>query len=93
MRIVSVSTEEKYLFDLLTNAQQEELILQTTDGRQFVLVSLDDWRGFDVGDGDDFEQEVKATTANQALMTFLAARRSRGKRIPLANVKKQLGLN
>jgi len=57
------------------------------------LKSLDDWRSYNVGDGDDFELEVEATTANQALMTFLDGRRSRGPRIPLAEVKKQLGLN
>ncbi len=72
--------------------QKEGLILQTTTGQQFVLLSLEDWQGFEVGDSDDFEQEVKATSENKALLAFLAERRSNGKRVPLTDVKKQLGL-
>lgn len=93
MRTVTVPAQEKFLVDLLTKVREEGLILQTTDGQQFVLLSLEGWKGFDVGDSDDFEQEVKATAENKELMAFLAARRSNGKRIPMADVKKQLGLN
>ena len=42
---------------------------------------------------DDFAQEVQASGGNQAVLNFLAERRSNGKRIPLADVKKRLGLN
>lgn len=93
MRVVTVPTEQKFLFDLLTMVKEEGLILQTTDGQQFILLSLEDWQGFDVGDSDDFEQEVKVTSENKALMAFLAERRSNGKRVPMADVKKQLGLS
>jgi hypothetical protein len=93
MRVVTVPAEQKFLSDLLMEIQEEGLILQTTDGQQFVLLSLEGWRGFDVGDSDDFEQEVKATAANKALMAFLAKRQSNEKRVPMADVKKQLGLN
>jgi hypothetical protein len=92
MKVVTVPAEQKFLFDLLMRVQEEGLILQTTDGQQFVLLSLEDWQGFDVGDSDDFEQEVKATSENKALMVFLAERRSNGRRVPMAGVKKQLGL-
>ncbi len=51
------------------------------------------WTGFPIGDSDDFAQEVQATGENQALLSFLAERRSNGKRIPLADVKQRLGLN
>ena len=78
---------------MLESVKEEGLILQTADGQQFVLFGLEDWQGFDVGDSNDFEQEVKATSENQALMAFLAERRSQGKRIPMADVKKQLGLS
>ncbi len=60
MKVVTVSAEQKFLFDLLMKVQEEGLILQTTDGQQFVLLSLEDWQGFDVGDSDDFEQEVES---------------------------------
>ena len=93
MKVVTVPAEQKYLFELLMTVQEEGLILQTADGQQFVLLSLEEWQGFDVGDSEDFEEEVKATSENKALMAFLAERRSNGKRVPMADVKKQLGLS
>lgn len=93
MKVVTIPVEQKFLFDLLMQVQEEGLILQTTDGQQFVVLSLEDWQGFEVGDSDDFEQEVKATSENKALLTFLTERRSHGKRVPLTDVKKQLGLS
>ncbi|HBK64662.1 MAG TPA: hypothetical protein DD000_14385 [Cyanobacteria bacterium UBA11166] len=93
MRVVTVPTEQKFLFDLLRMVQKEGLILQTTDGKQFVLLSLEDWQGFNVGDSDDFEEEVKVTSENQELMAFLAQRKSKAKRVSMADVKKQLGLS
>jgi hypothetical protein len=47
----------------------------------------------DYENSDDFEQEVKATAANKALMAFLAKHRSNEKRVPLADVKRQLELD
>ncbi len=93
MKVVTVPAEQKFLFDLLMKVQEEGLILQTTAGQQFVLLSLEDWQGFEVGESDDFEQEVKATSENKDLLAFLAERRSNGKRVPLTDVKKQLGLS
>lgn len=93
MRVITIPEAQKFLIELLESVKEEGLILQKADGQQFVLFVLEDWQGFDVGDSDDFEQEVKATSENQALMAFLAERRSQGKRIPMADVKKQLGLS
>lgn len=58
----------------------EGIILQTTDGKQFIVFSLAAWHGFDVGDGDDFEQEVQQTSENTQLLTFLAERKNAGQR-------------
>ena len=58
-----------------------------------MLASIEQWEGFEVGAGDDFAREVKKTARNKKLMNFLAKRRSNGKRIPLAKVKEELGLN
>ncbi|MBV7340023.1 hypothetical protein KFU94_69815 [Chloroflexi bacterium TSY] len=93
MNVVTVPTEQEFLFDLLMKAGEEGIILQTNDGRQFVLVSLEEWQGFDVGDSDDFEEEVRATSENKALMAFLAERKSDGERIPMKDVKKLLGFS
>jgi len=93
MRVVTIPAEQKFLSDLFRMVQEEGLILQTAHGQQFVLLSLEGWQGFDVGDSDDFEQEVKAASENKELMAFLAERQSNGKRVPMADVKKQLGLS
>ncbi|MGD2182756.1 hypothetical protein [Lusitaniella coriacea] len=93
MRVVTVSEEQKSLIDLLKIVKEEGVILQATDGQQFVVLPLEDWQGFDVGNSDDFEQEVKATSENKALMALLAERRSSEKRVSMADAKEQLGLN
>jgi len=56
---------------------------------------LSEWRAFYVGDSDDFAEEVKATSQNKELMKFLDERTKKSKnskRIPIAEVRKQLGL-
>lgn len=93
MKVVTVPTEQEFLFDLLMKVEEEGLILQTNNGQQFVLLSLVDWQGFDVGDSDDFEEEVRATSENKALMAFLTERKSDGERVPMKDVKELLGLN
>ena len=93
MKTVMVSARSRTLNDLLKKAQRTGLILQSADGQRFVLTSVEQWEGFDVGADGDFAREVKKTARNKKLMKFLAGRRSNGKRIPLANVKEELGLN
>ena len=99
MKIITVPTEDTFFHHLLTAGVDDDdddddgLILQTTDGHRFMLCSLEDWEGFDVGESDDFEQEVEATGQNAELMTLLAKRRSHGKRIPLETLKEELGLD
>lgn len=91
MNIVSVPAEQTYLFELLKMVSDEGIILQTTDGQQFIVLSLASWHGFDVGDSDDFEQEVQQTAQNTQLLTFLAERKNAGQRVPIAHVQKLLG--
>ena len=55
--------------------------------------SFDDWVGFDIGDHDDFEQEIIATSEHTELMTFLANRRTHGKPMSIADVIEELGLD
>jgi hypothetical protein len=93
MKTITVSARAKTLNGLLKKAQRNGLILQSSDGQRFVLTSIKNWEGFNMGAGNDFAQEVKLTTQNKKLMKFLAERRSHAKRIPLAKVKEQLGLN
>ncbi|MBI3762425.1 MAG: hypothetical protein HY260_11270 [Chloroflexi bacterium] len=93
MKTMTVSARAKTLNNLLKRARRTGLILQSADGQRFLLASLDDWEGFDVGAGDDFAREVELTVRNKKLMKFLAERRTHGKRVPLAKIKEQLGLN
>lgn len=92
MKVVTVPTEQTFLSDLLMHVEEEGLLLQTDDGQQFVLFSLADWQGFEVGDSEDFEEEVRKTAANQALMAFLAERKRDSERVSMQNVKELLGL-
>jgi hypothetical protein len=87
-----VVSRYKILNALLKQAQQSGLILEAADGQRFLLVSIENWEGFEVGEEEDFDREVELTGQNQELMQFLARRRSQGKRIPLTEVKEQLGL-
>ncbi len=93
MKVITITDREKYLFDILAEAQEEGVILETADGRQFVLISLGEWRGFDVGESDDFEEEVRATGENEELLAFLAERREGGERLSIREVKKLLGIS
>ncbi len=93
MKVITVSPEETFLHHLLTIISDDGLILQTTEGQRFMVSSLEGWEGFDVGDGDDFEQEVEVTGQNRELMALLAKRQSHGSRIPLDKVKEELGLH
>jgi hypothetical protein len=92
MKVVTIPTEQKFLSDLLMNVEEDGLILQTSSGQQFVLLSLDEWQGFDVGNSDDFAQEVRTTVENKALMVFLAQRKRNDEPVPMKDIKALLGL-
>jgi len=93
MKVITIPVEEQVLNELLKQAQEDNVILETADGQRFALIALENWQGFEVGEGDDFEREVELTGQNEALMKFLAERRSEGKRISLKEVKEQLDLD
>lgn len=70
------------LADLLEQAQEEALILKTPDGKEFVLVAL-----------DDFAHEVELTRQNPALMALLDQRGQEKTTVKLSALKAQLGLD
>jgi hypothetical protein len=95
MKTVTVSARSKTLNDLLDMAQDSDVILERADGSQFLLTNVTEALDFDVGDSDDFDEEIKATRKNKKLMKFLDKRRAKAKAqkgTPIANVKKQLGI-
>ena len=95
MKTIAVSTRAKTLNELLKKARRGTIILESADGQRFALTSLNHWEAFDVGSSDDFAHEVERTGKNRKLMKSLADRRkaANGAGIPLAEVKKQLGLD
>lgn len=83
MKVITVAAKAKTLNDLLKKAGRKEVFLQSTMGRRFVLVSIDGWESFEIGEDEDI-------TKNKKLMKHLTNRRSRGKGIPLEEVKARL---
>ena len=94
MKTIAVSARAKTLNELLKKARRGVVVLEAADGQRFALTAVSNWEGFDVGMSNDFADEVERTGSNKKLMKFLAARRKgvKGKGVPLADVKKQLGI-
>ncbi len=79
----------------LKKARQRDVLLESADGEQFVLARVTDLQAFTIGDSADFAEEVAATRRNKRLMKFLDERTAESKewkRIPIAEVKRRLGL-
>jgi len=66
---------------LLDQAHDEDLILRLGDGREFLVVAI-----------DDFDDEIARTRNNPKLMALLEARAKQTATIPLDEVKKRLGM-
>ena len=95
MKPITVPPHSKTVNDLLKKARQRDVLLESADGEHFVLARVTDLQSFVVGDSDDFAEEVAATRHNKRLMKFLDERatESKGqKRLPIAEVRRRLGL-
>jgi len=82
MKTISLSEKSYTLEHTLTLASQDNIILETLDGRMFILAEV-----------DDFAQEVALVRQNDELMAFLAERSKETERIPQSQVKVMLGLD
>lgn len=95
MKPTFIPRQEKTLNELFKQARRRNVILESADGQRFVLAAISNWQGFDVGDSDDFAEEVKRTAQNKELAKFMAERRKRSKGKPTYTadeVRKQLGV-
>ena len=95
MKTVTVSSRSKALNELLTLAAQDDILLQTTDGTQFVLSRLTEAESFQIGESDELAHELTESRKNDAFMKFLDQRgaRAKGRRgTPLAQVRQKLHL-
>ena len=81
MKPIDLSREPPTLRDLLDLARDDNLILTTSDGRQYVLAEI-----------DDFHEEIRLVRQQPELMAFLSRRSEAGDSLTLDEVKRELNL-
>ena len=82
MKTIDVPKTAQALNKLLRQAREENLILRSAAGEEFVVAEV-----------SDFDREIELTRENRALMKFLDSRARQRKRTPLSDVKRRLGLS
>ena len=82
MKTLKVSTKAKTINSLLKKAQRGGLILRSSEGQEFILAEI-----------DDFKREIELTRQNKALMKLLDSRAKQAKTLKASEVKKQLGMD
>jgi hypothetical protein len=81
VKTVAVPPQAAEIIALLEQARDDELLVQTADGSEFLLTAI-----------DEFDREVARTRQNARLMALLDERAKQARTIPLDEVKRQLGL-
>jgi hypothetical protein len=81
MKTINVSPHSPEIEALLQQAREEDFIVRSVDGSEFMLVAM-----------DDFDEEIVRTRKNTRLMALLEERARQTETVPLAEVKRQLGL-
>lgn len=82
MRSITVSPRARALAALLKQAQEENLILKTEDGREFVLAEI-----------DDFDREIELTRENEDLMRLLDSRGQEKATVSMDEARARLGVS
>ena len=82
MKTITFPKDSAEIHSVFEQANDEDVIIQLDDGRQFILSAI-----------DDFGIEIAQTRRNQKLMAFLDQRARQTQTIPLDEVKRQLGLS
>jgi len=81
VKTVNVPPQAAEINALLEQARDDELLVRTADGSEFLLTAI-----------DEFDQEIARTRQNAKLMALLDERAKQPQTIPLDDVKRQLGL-
>jgi hypothetical protein len=81
MKTIKVNGSKPSLKKVLQLAARGDVVLQTAEGKEFVLSPV-----------DDFSLEVALVRQNQALMRFLARRSKEAKKYTVSQVRSRLGL-
>lgn len=79
MRTITVSSRARTINALLKQALEENLILRTVDGHEFILAEI-----------DDFDREIELTRQNEQLMQLLDSRGQEKATISLEEARVQL---
>jgi hypothetical protein len=79
MKAIDLSTACPTLMEVLELAGEDNVILRTTEGRQYVLAEI-----------DDFADEVAGVRQNDALMQLLDKRSEEPTRFSLSQVREEL---
>ncbi len=81
MKTVTIPPQAAEVSALLEQARDEDLLVQTADGSEFVVTVV-----------DDVDQEIARTRQNAKLMVLLEERAKQTRTVSLEEVKRQLGL-
>ena len=81
MKTVTIPPQAAEVSALLEQARDEDLLVQTADGSEFVVTVV-----------DDFDQEIARSRQNAKLMVLLEERAKQTRTVSLEEVKRQLGL-
>jgi hypothetical protein len=81
MNVISVTASQEEVNALLDQAREEDIVLQTADGSEFIVSAV-----------DDFDPEIARTRQNEKLMAFLEERARQPATIPLEEIERRLGL-
>ncbi len=81
MKTIAISPQATEINDLLEQAREEDVIVRSPDGTEFMLTAV-----------DDFDLELTRTRQNAKLMALLEERAKQTRTVPLDEVKRQLGL-
>ena len=82
MKTVAIPPQAVEVNSLLEQARDEDVLVRTADGAEFVVMAV-----------DDFDQEITKTRQNARLMAMLDERAKQAQTLPLREVKRQLGLD
>lgn len=81
MKTITVSARARTLISLLKQARDENLILKTEDGREFLLAEI-----------DNFDREIELTRQNEELMRLLDERGREKATVSLREARARFGL-
>ncbi len=79
MKAIDLSTTSPTLTEVLELASEDNVILRTPEGRQYVLAEI-----------DDFAEEIAKVVQNESLMELLRERSQETVQLPLSQVREQL---